>query len=303
VNLRRNVLIFHAAALGDFILTWPIAMAVGRVLAQSRIHYVTAAQKGELAERLIQVESSDVEAGWHGLHQDDPSLPERPAKLVRGMQMGIVFSQTRDERFIANLQKLAGAEVPMLHLSPNPPAGVHVWQHQLDQLQSSPMLRSGVEQMQRLIAAGGATSAGKQAASDAIVIHPGSGAERKNWPIERFVEVASQLKSSGRRVVFTLGEVERERFGPAVLGQLDRAGEVRRCDSLRELCDAIAGCAGYIGNDSGPTHLAAFLGKPTVGLFGPTSDPAAWRPMGPRVTVLAFEASPVDVVRVLLNAS
>jgi ADP-heptose:LPS heptosyltransferase len=42
---------------------------------------------------------------------------------------------------------------------------------------------------------------------------------------------------------------------------------------------------GYIGNDSGVSHLAAYLGLPTVAVFGP-SDPEMWRPIGPLVQIV-----------------
>src|SRR5688500_10724765 len=63
--LRRNVLIFHAGALGDFVLSWPLALALGRLYPQSRVIYVTAGQKGALAERVLRVDSTDIESGWH----------------------------------------------------------------------------------------------------------------------------------------------------------------------------------------------------------------------------------------------
>src|SRR3954466_6759374 len=75
MRLRRNVLIFHQAALGDFIVTWPLAVALGRLFPQSRVLYVTHASKGQLAERVIGVESIDVEGGgWHTLDVDDPTI-------------------------------------------------------------------------------------------------------------------------------------------------------------------------------------------------------------------------------------
>ena len=46
----------------------------------------------------------------------------------------------------------------------------------------------------------------------------------------------------------------------------------------------------FVGCDTGPTHLAAQLGVPTIALFGPT-DPAVWAPVGPRVRVIAPERS------------
>ncbi|HZC07008.1 MAG TPA: glycosyltransferase family 9 protein, partial [Ktedonobacterales bacterium] len=47
------------------------------------------------------------------------------------------------------------------------------------------------------------------------------------------------------------------------------------------LAALLARCAGYIGCDSGVSHLAGLVGAPTVAVFGPT-DPARWAPLGPR---------------------
>src|SRR5215218_3686549 len=85
--LRRNVLILHAGALGDFVLSWPLVLALGRLHPQSRIIVVTHASKGALAESALRVESADVEQGWHGLFgagEDAVALAERAAKLVEG---------------------------------------------------------------------------------------------------------------------------------------------------------------------------------------------------------------------------
>lgn len=292
--LRRNVLIFHSAALGDFVMTWPLAMALARTLAQSRIIYVTASQKGQLAERVIGVEYNDLENGWHALHADTPTLADIPTKLLSGMQMGVVLSQSLDPTFMTNLQRFAG-DHPVLHIAPNPPAGVPVWQHQLAQLATAPVIQKGVEQVQHLIRTRGLlTSPPKE--PKRVVIHPGSGAARKNWPIEKFVEVAKLLKKMRRDVVVTLGEVERESIDRAALDALSSVATIRSCDTLLELYDTLASSGAYVGNDSGPTHLAAALGRRVVALFGPTSDAAAWSPVGPQVNVLEFGASPDQVV-------
>src|SRR3954470_16561231 len=89
--LRRHVLIFHQAALGDFVVTWPLAVALGRMFPQSRISYVTHASKGALASRVIGVEAMDVERGWHLLHAEDPDLPEPNRNTLAGAQMIVSF--------------------------------------------------------------------------------------------------------------------------------------------------------------------------------------------------------------------
>jgi ADP-heptose:LPS heptosyltransferase len=56
--------------------------------------------------------------------------------------------------------------------------------------------------------------------------------------------------------------------------------------ALPALAGLLAECRGYIGNDSGVTHLAGALGLPTIAVFGPT-DPAVWAPPGMQVSVVA----------------
>ena len=61
------------------------------------------------------------------------------------------------------------------------------------------------------------------------------------------------------------------------------------CGSLESLVEQMLSASAYIGNDAGPTHLAAQLGLPTTALFGPT-DPEVWAPRGPQVNVIAPES-------------
>ena len=56
-------------------------------------------------------------------------------------------------------------------------------------------------------------------------------------------------------------------------------------ESLPRLAAALERCDVFVGGDSGTTHMAAAVRTPTVALFGPT-DPAVWRPLAPRVSVV-----------------
>ncbi len=102
-----------------------------------------------------------------------------------------------------------------------------------------------------------------------IIIHPFSGSGKKNWPLQRFRELAHQLPLE---VEWTAGPEE----------ELPNA---RRFDDLGELARWISGCRLFIGNDSGTAHLAAAVGVPTLVLFGPT-NPEVWAPRGKDVTVI-----------------
>jgi heptosyltransferase III len=83
-----------------------------------------------------------------------------------------------------------------------------------------------------------------------------------------------------------LGTVELERWPPAQVAHWRDALGARILTDLESLRQVLAGARAYVGNDAGPTHLAAQMGVPTLALFGPT-DPAMWRPIGPSVRVLA----------------
>jgi ADP-heptose:LPS heptosyltransferase len=131
-----------------------------------------------------------------------------------------------------------------------------------------------------------------------VVLHPGAGSGKKCWPAERFLEVAQQLKRAGRQVQVILGEVELEKWPAPQIESFERAADVRRPQTLIELMDVIRAASAFIGNDSGPGHLAGIAGVPTVSVFGP-KDPSRWRPLGPRVNVVQGEWEQINVDAVL----
>jgi ADP-heptose:LPS heptosyltransferase len=122
-------------------------------------------------------------------------------------------------------------------------------------------------------------------------IHPGSGSVPKNWPVENFLALAKTLRQErAAQPCFILGPVENE-VRPAVralIGSQDFPilAEV----DLIPLAGALSRVAGYLGNDSGVTHLASCLNLPTLALFGPT-DPRLWGPIGRRTVVLQSDSS------------
>jgi hypothetical protein len=118
----------------------------------------------------------------------------------------------------------------------------------------------------------------------AIVLHPGAGSVGKVW--SGFGALARRLVARQQPVVVTGGPAD-----AMVLDGLHRAGVLTgTCvlpdAALPQLAALVALARGFVGNDSGPTHLAAAVGCPTLALFGPT-DPLVWAPPGAHVRVLA----------------
>ena len=115
-----------------------------------------------------------------------------------------------------------------------------------------------------------------------IIIHPGSGGAAKCWPRERFEKLMNALEN----IIPILGEVEAETWPQSDITRWRERYGAQMIHTLDDLHRILATARAYLGNDSGPTHLAAQMGLPTLALFGPTS-PRIWGPIGPHVFLLA----------------
>lgn len=102
-----------------------------------------------------------------------------------------------------------------------------------------------------------------------IVLLPGAGKPGKQWPVEEFRRLVEAYR--GRTVTA---------WGPGERHLADQiGGDVAPATDLRELAALLQGAAAVVGGDTGPLHLAAALGTPVVGLYGPT-DPLRNGPYG-----------------------
>jgi len=133
-----------------------------------------------------------------------------------------------------------------------------------------------------------------------IGLHPGAGKIPNRWPAPRFGELARRaLESPRARIAIFAGPREAALVDAMGIPSGERVARLPHL-SMRDLAAHMSALSLYVGNDTGTLHLAAALGVPTVGLFGPT-DPAIWAPNSPRGTVLrsadaTMESLTVDAV-------
>ncbi len=118
-----------------------------------------------------------------------------------------------------------------------------------------------------------------------IVVHPGSGGRKKCWHLDNFLTVAETSSSQETEVVLLLGPAEVERFRPSEKVRIHSVAKCMAHLSLTQVVGLLSCADAFVGNDSGVTHLAGVMGLRTVALFGPT-EPGVYRPLGPAVTVL-----------------
>lgn len=118
-------------------------------------------------------------------------------------------------------------------------------------------------------------------------VHPGSGSLKKNWPWERFLYTAQLIREQGGlQPIILFGPVEEEGVSVPIPPFQEAGFPTFKSPPLPVLAALFTLCRGYLGNDSGITHLAAAVGIPTLALFGPT-DPLLWGPQGPRAAILS----------------
>ncbi|MGA8764445.1 MAG: glycosyltransferase family 9 protein [Candidatus Sulfotelmatobacter sp.] len=120
------------------------------------------------------------------------------------------------------------------------------------------------------------------------ILNPGGGWGAKRWPAERYGEVARRLADHGVGSVLNYGPGEEE-LARAAEAASARSAQPMSC-TITELIALTRHARLFIGGDTGPLHLAAALGVPVVGIFGPT-DPARNGPYGTRSIVLRSAAS------------
>ena len=131
-------------------------------------------------------------------------------------------------------------------------------------------------------------------AQSAVLINPGAGWGAKRWPVERYAAVAQALVARGLRVLVNTGPGEQP-LADTIVPQSGGVATPLTC-SLDQLIAVTRRVALVIAGDTGPLHLACALGRPVVGIYGPT-DPSRNGPFGTQFKVLRSPQSRRDHTR------
>ncbi len=293
--MNEGILILHAGALGDFVLTWFIARALRRMYPGHEITYVTHPAKGRLGSRFLGTAWNDVQTnGWHTLHTDAPRLQMRARELLDSAQRAICFLG-RD--LADRLQELAPS-MGVSCIEPIPPETWpgHVTRYYLEQLCEDLPCAELEEELASMWSQGVQVT---RASSSRVLLHIGAGSFRKCWPTECFMEVAGHLRQQGREVIMIAGEAEMERMPRHVLEQVNETYPLVCPGDYLQLAEELLNAELLVTADNGPGHLAGVLGCKVISLFAPTRA-EVWRPVGPGTSVLqAPTMQAISVSRVL----
>jgi ADP-heptose:LPS heptosyltransferase len=275
----KHITIIHMGAIGDLVQAMPALRAVRAKWPAARILLVGRCERTALARMAGLVDAcADFDVFAHA------PPPLRQADLVIDL-------------FAPAMTKPQPAAGEVCRIDPLPPAGwtrpASVWLlHQaaarldlppVPETPEMPVPRPLLDEARGLLAARGI---GERFAA----LGPGSGSPKKNWPLDRFQEIARRLRrDAGRQVVWLSGPAEQER---GTLAPLPPTETVLADLSLEQVAAVLALADVYIGNDSGVTQIAAAVHRPdgratpTLALFGPT-NPQVWGPPPPHGLSLA----------------
>ena len=122
-----------------------------------------------------------------------------------------------------------------------------------------------------------------------VAVHPGVGNVMRQWPAEHFASLVDLMVEKNAVNVVLIGGPEERELAEEVQGQVIHREAVVSLvgrTSLRQLPELLSACALYVGNNSGPKHIAAALGVPTIGIHSGVVDAVEWGPIGARAVAV-----------------
>lgn len=298
-----KILFIRLSALGDVLLATPAARLLAERFPDARIDWLVEAPYAPLLEgnphvTPIAYDKRGADRGLAGLQAlcrrlaDERydlaiDLQNKPkTAFLRGVARRVIALRKRSVR--QGIQSLFGKDPPLVRAHATAlfaevlaPLGIEV-ADQEGRASLMPELH-----LTEAMRAEARSYAGK-GDRPLVGLAPGTRWATKCWPVEKFAALASALSARSTDLLLIGGPSEVPAFAsiraalPSGIACRDTA-----CLTVGGLAGAIAHCALVISGDSGPAHMAAALGVPTLTLFGPTS-PRRWAPRGPKAVHLSL---------------
>lgn len=279
VNPPR-ILIIRGGAIGDFILTLPVLAALRERFPQAEIEVLgypriaSLALSGGLAKAVHAIESP----GLAIFFARGGSLDLEWRDFFGQFDIVISYLFDPDKTFETNVKSCGPRQFIAAQHRPDEAKAIHASDVFLKPLEQLSIFDG--DPVPRLELPGLAKR------EKCLALHPGSGSESKNWPEQQWRELLRHLIDHSLLTLLVIGgEAEGDRLQRLANGMPPDRLEIAQHIPLPELALRLAKCAGYVGHDTGMTHLAAALGLPALVLWGPSNE-TVWRPLGEKVRVL-----------------
>ena len=279
--MLKKILVFSFSFIGDAVLSTAVIQPLRAHFPDAHITFLVGPRAFDLfatepnIDATIVYDNRGVHAGWKGRL--------RLIKTLRLDKFDIVVN-LRDS-FTA---RCIGAEHwGMLRGDSNRHAVTRyleaLQKHGVDTAAAHPHLQLTVEEW--TAADSFLIEAGRVSERLLIGIHPGGNWEYKLWDTKNYAQVASTLaKKLKAAILLFAGPNERE-LQTEIANMMDIPPILVKTDDLRQLAALISMCDVYVGNDTGPMHIAAAVDTPVVALFGSTNHHRSG-PYGEKHTVV-----------------
>jgi heptosyltransferase III len=300
---QGKILVIRGGAIGDFILTLPVLIAFRERFPDVHRELLTyprvapLALAGGLVDR---VQSIDARPMASFFARRGP-LPAELAEYFESFALIVSYLFDPDRIFEENVARCSKAQFLVGPHRPDDRGGVHatnVFLKPLERLaifDPDPIPRLDfipcpTTNSHLVLDRGNSTAA---LAADGtppgrwLALHPGSGSERKNWPEEKWRALLLGLISeTDYRFLLVGGEAEGERLRRLASGLPAGRFKIAQSLPLADVAALLQQCWGYIGHDSGISHLAAAVGVNGLILWGETQA-EVWRPRSDRFELLS----------------
>ena len=283
-----RILVIRGGALGDFILTLPAIRLLRDNFRNCALHILCYRHIAILAEGYYADSIRSIDYGPLAGFFNPKASPNRElCAYFAGFEQIVSYIYDPDGLFAGGLRR-AGAR-NLISASPK----ITERQHAAFQL-AEPLERLGLKLQDpaaRIFPSSQDLAAAQNLLGELrrplMAIHPGSGGERKNWPLAGWLAMQKKILEDARFGHLLIIGGENDSHQLAQMRLTMRAGRQSFLENLPLplLGAVLAQCAFFVGHDSGISHLAAAAGASCLLLFGPT-DPEVWRPANRGVCVL-----------------
>ena len=283
-DARRRILVVRGGAIGDFILTLPVLAALRRQFPESGLevlgypHIAELARSGGLVDEVRSIEARALA----GFFVRQGGLDADWVKYFHNVSTIISYAHDPEGVFRENMGRCSTARFIAGPHRPDTLGSQHATSvfleplRQLGIFDANPVPRLVLPPVRdRFLSAG-----------SWLALHPGSGSESKNWPEMNWRELINRLvPTTDVNLLLVGGEAEGGRLQRVSADVPPNRLQMASSLPLPTLARYLNECVGFVGHDSGISHLAAALGLHAVILWGP-SNPTVWRPLGDGIQLL-----------------
>jgi lipopolysaccharide heptosyltransferase I len=288
-----RILITRLTAIGDCILTMPLAVALRQAFPQAFIAWVVEGVSGTMIERHTAIDTAirlprrfarSPRTLWR-LRQQLRALRLDMTIDPQGLSKSALVAWLSGARRRIGFARPVGREIsPWLNTELVESQERHVVDRYLELLgplgisRGSARFEFPVDEQSRAKMAAALVGLGLK--GPFAILNPGAGWESKRWPAERYADVARELDRRWQipSLVVWAGQPERAWADQIALSAANSAF-VAPATTLLELAALLSQATLFVGSDTGPLHMAAVLGVPCAGIYGPT-DPEICGPYG-----------------------